>query len=219
MRTELTSRTAKQVLSWAPLGTTNPRVASHDQTGVAPEATAVLLERVRAGDRGAVDVLVARYLPALRRWASGRLPQWARDLRDTDDLVQETLIAALRNLSTFEVRQDGALHAYLRQSISNRIRDELRRIARRPVISPADEELEDRSMSPLEIVIGAEALQRYERALALLSPAEREALLARVELGLSYNDIAAALGKSSPDAARMTVSRAVLRMAREMDRG
>jgi RNA polymerase sigma factor (sigma-70 family) len=216
---EQSSRTAEQVLSWPPVATTNPRVASHEQTGVAPEATAVLLERVRSGDRGAVEVLVARYLPALRRWASGRLPQWARDLRDTDDLVQDTLVAALRNLATFEVRQDGALHAYLRQSISNRIRDELRRVGRRPVIRPADDELEDRSMSPLEKVIGSQALQRYERALALLSPAEREALLARVELGLSYNDIAAALGKSSPDAARMTVSRAVLRMAREMDRG
>jgi RNA polymerase sigma factor (sigma-70 family) len=194
-------------------------MVSNDHSGGASEATAVLLERVRAGDREALNVLAARYLPALRRWASGRLPRHARDLRDTDDLVQDTLIAALRHLGTFEVRKDGALHAYLRQSISNRIRDELRRVGRRPAVDTADEHIEDRSQSPLETVIGTEALERYERALATLSPAERDALVARVELGLPYGEIAAALGKSSADAVRMTVSRAVLRLAKEMGRG
>ena len=129
-------------------------MVAHDQPASTSEATAVLLERVRAGDRGAIDILAARYLPALRRWASGRLPRWARDLRDTDDLVQDTLIAALRHLDTFEVRTDGALHAYLRTSISNRIRDEVRRVGRRPLLDDADENLEDPGQSPLENVIG-----------------------------------------------------------------
>src|SRR5215510_11966883 len=208
MGAEQSCRTVERVLSWEPLATTrDPRLVSHDESGLASEATVALLERVRAGDSRAVDILMARYLPALRRWASGRLPHWARDLRDTDDLVQETLVAALRHLDRFEVRKDGALHAYLRQSVSNRIRDELRRVGRRRIVDQADEEPEDHSVSPLEAVIGSEALARYERALGQLSADERDAVVARVELGLTYGEIAVALGKSSPDAARMTVSR------------
>jgi RNA polymerase sigma-70 factor (ECF subfamily) len=186
--------------------------------GPSLEATSVLLERVRAGDAAALETLVGRYLVPLRRWASGRLPGWARDLRDTDDLVQDTLIATLRHLDGFEVRKDGALHAYLRESIGNRIRDEIRRIGRRPAVEAADEELQDHSPSPLEEAIGSEALARYEHALMTLSAIERDAVIARVEFGLSYSDIAAALGKGSADAARMTVSRALLQLAQEMGR-
>ena len=57
-----------------------------------PDSTLLLLERARAGDEGALNDLFARYGPALRRWASGRLPRWARDLADTPDLVQDTLL-------------------------------------------------------------------------------------------------------------------------------
>jgi RNA polymerase sigma factor (sigma-70 family) len=194
-------------------------VGSQHSPVASPEATIVLLERARAGDQAAIDALMRRYLTPLRRWASGRLPGWARDLRDTDDLVQDTLMATLRHLDEFEVRKDGALHAYLRQSVSNRIRDEMRRAGRKPPSQHADERLEDRSPSPLEAVIGSEAIERYERALAALSQQEREAVIARVEFGLGYAEIAAAVGKQSPDAARMTVSRALLRLAQEMGRG
>ena len=186
----------------------------------AGEATVVLLDRLRAGDRSAIDILVSRYQAPLRRWAHGRLPPWARSLCDTEDLVQETLLATLRRLGDFEVRKDGALHAYLRQSLLNRVRDEIRRVSRRPLHQEADEEqLFDGSPSPLESVLGKEALARYESALEKLSPAERDAVVARVELGLSYAEIAAANGKSSPDAVRMMVGRALLRLAREMGHG
>lgn len=47
------------------------------------ESTLSLLERARAGDDNALNDLFARYAPPLRRWASGRLPRWARDLSDT----------------------------------------------------------------------------------------------------------------------------------------
>lgn len=183
------------------------------------DSTQALLVRVRAGDHAALDALLARYLGPLRRWASGRLPRWARDLRDTDDLVQETLLASLRHLATFEMRQDGALHAYLRQSIANRITDEVRRVGRRPAVAAADETIEARGPSPLEEVIGSDALARYEQGLTRLSSSDREAVIARVELGLGYQEIAEALGKGSADAARMAVSRALLKLAEEMSHG
>jgi RNA polymerase sigma-70 factor (ECF subfamily) len=70
--------------------------------------------------------------------------------------------------------------------------------------------------SPLEQAIGAEALERYERALARLAAADREAVIARLELGLTYAELAQALGRPSPDAARMMVARAMVRLAGEL---
>ena len=191
--------------------------ASTAQPGT--DSTFDLVERAKAGDREAVDRLFARYLPALRRWASGRLPRWTRDLMDTDDLVQETMIRAVKRLDAFESRHEGALQAYLRQAIVNRIRDEVRRSMRSPAATELDENESDRAASPLEVAIGREAVERYEAALARLRPEEREAIVTRVEMDGSYQDVAQALGKPSADAARMAVSRALLRLAEEMNRG
>src|SRR6185436_19368854 len=59
------------------------------------DSTADLLEGIRGGDASATARLVKRYLPILRRWAHGRLPGKARDLADTDDLVQVALMRGL----------------------------------------------------------------------------------------------------------------------------
>src|SRR5262252_6427782 len=98
-----------------------------------PEATLELLDRVRRGDDEALEALFIRCLPALRRWARGRLPVSARGMQDTADLVQDTLLATLRRLNDFDARHQGALLAYLRQAIMNRIRDMVRQRDRRPV--------------------------------------------------------------------------------------
>ena len=179
----------------------------------------VLLERVRAGDTAALNRLMDRYLPRLSRWASGRLPRWARDLSDTDDLVQDTLIRSVANLGHFEARGEGALQAYLRGAVMNRIRDEIRRKRRTPALGPLDSTIASDGKSPLETAIGSEALAKYDRALERLDAETREAVIARIEMGCSYAEIAEAMGKSSPDAARMTVSRALVRLAEEMRRG
>jgi len=183
------------------------------------DSTGALVERAKTGDREALDRLFARFLPSLRRWASGRLPRWTRDLMDTDDLVQETVMRALNRIDRFESRHEGALQAYLRQAIVNRIRDEIRRGKRSPTETPLADNAADRGASPLELAIGVEALERYESALARLRPEEREAIIARIEMDGSYQDVARALGKPSADAARMAVSRALLRLAEEMSRG
>src|SRR5687767_12315326 len=96
------------------------------------EASVELIRRAKTGDADALGHLVNRYLPRLRRWAAGRLPVTARDLGDTNDVVQEAVIRTFRNLDRFEERGEGALQAYLRQAVMNRIRDEIRRTGRRP---------------------------------------------------------------------------------------
>jgi RNA polymerase sigma-70 factor (ECF subfamily) len=155
----------------------------------------------------------------LRRWASGRLPRHARGALDTQDLVQDTLLRRLRRIESFVPEHEGALQAYLRQALMNRIRDEIRRVGRRPGADPVDSGLVDPAASPLEEAIGAEALEGYEAALARLDPGDREAIIARVEMGCNYEELAQALGKPTPDAARKAAQRALVKLAREMDRG
>ena len=181
-----------------------------------PENTATLLVRVRRGDAGARERLFARYLPILRRWAHHRLPRSARDLRDTDDLVQDTLLGAFRRLDGFEHRGEGAFLAYLRQILLNSVRNGLRRARVRPRPTTIDEELPDRAPSALEQVIGRERVARFERALARLDPGPREAIILRVEFRFSHQQIAEAMGKTKADAARKTVARALVALAKAM---
>jgi RNA polymerase sigma factor (sigma-70 family) len=181
------------------------------------DATADLLARAQAGDEEALNQLFERHIPLLKRWASGRLPRWARQVADTSDLIQETVIATLRNLPSFEVRGHGALQAYLRQALINRVRNEMRRALLRPPANEIDSQFPHEGTSPLEAAIGSQTLARYEAALARLTEEEREAVVTRVELGLSYAEIAQVLGKPSGDAARMTVVRALVKLARQMD--
>ena len=189
----------------------NKRVVSSEL-----ESTFLLIEQIRAGDKSALDRLLRRFLPLLTRWASGRLPRGARDLSDTEDLVQETIISALRHIDHIEIRGEGALQAYLRRAVLNRIRDELRRHGRRGLVETLDENVRAKEDSPLEVAIGNEALERYKAALARLNAGDREAVIARIELGQTYAEIASALGKPSTEAARMAVNRALARLARLM---
>ncbi len=188
-----------------------------DEQGL--ESTLDLVQRAKAGDRAALDRLFARCIPALRRWASGRLPRWTRDLMDTDDLVQETVVRAVNRIDAFEPRHEGALQAYLRQAVMNRIRDEVRRSVRTPIATELTDNQQDLTASPLDEAIGKEAVERYEAALARLRPEERAAIVTRVEMDAGYDAVAEALGKPSPDAARMAVTRALVRLAQEMNRG
>jgi len=181
------------------------------------ETTAALLELVRAGDRDATDRLLRRCLPALRRWAHGRLPARARGMTDTDDLVQVSVLRALNQVGRFEPRREGAFLAYLRRILLNAVRDEIRRAARRPGAEEPSEDLADNGAPAVEQVIGRETMQVYEEALAELADAQQEAVILRVEFGYTYPEIAEATGSPSANAARMTVARALVRLAEAMD--
>ena len=77
----------------------------------------------------------------------------------------------------------------------------------------------DQHASPLEEAMGREGVDRYERALQLLRPDDREAIIGRVELQYSYKELATFLGKPSEDAARVAVTRALARLVKEMGNG
>jgi RNA polymerase sigma-70 factor (ECF subfamily) len=181
------------------------------------ETTATLLARARDGDAAAHARLAERFLPILRRWAHGRLPARARDLSDTDDLVQITLIRALEHVGEFEPRREGAFVAYLRRILLNAMRDEIRRADRRPGREDLGDKLRDERASVIERAIGREALERYETALGRLPEEQREGVMLRIEFGYTFQEIADALGKPSANTARMMVSRALARLAGLME--
>jgi RNA polymerase sigma-70 factor (ECF subfamily) len=180
------------------------------------DATIHLLGRAQAGDTDALNRLFARYGPELRRFAHGRLPQWARESADTPDLVQDTMLQVFKHIDRFEVRGEGGLLAYMRLSLMNRVRNELRRAEGRPGRDPLPDEAPDPGPSPLEEAIGGEALERYENALATLRTGDRDLVVARVELGMSFPEIAAATGREHANAARMAVVRALQRLIESM---
>ena len=184
-----------------------------------PEATVELLDRARRGDASALERLLDRCMPSLCRWAHGRLPGPLRGAHETVDLVQNAMMATLARLDGFEVRHQGALQAYLRQAVMNRIRDHVRRVGRRPVAAALDSQHEGSEPSPLEQAIGRETVERYEAALARLSDTDRELIVASVELGYTPEQVAGATGRASADAARRAARRALVKLAEEMGRG
>ncbi|HXW07175.1 MAG TPA: sigma-70 family RNA polymerase sigma factor [Vicinamibacterales bacterium] len=186
------------------------------QGGRSAETSLALLLRAQNGDEAARDELCARYLPRLRRWAHGRLPAGARNHLDTDDLVQDTLLRSVRRLEEFTPNHERAFCAYVCEALRNRVRDVARSAARRPLGEALPEDEPSGDPSPLEIAVGRETLQRYESALSRLRETDRELVVARVELGLDYGEIASLLGKPSVVAARVAVSRALIRLAAEM---
>jgi RNA polymerase sigma factor (sigma-70 family) len=181
-------------------------------TLLSDEPTIELVVRAREGDRLAVEALLQRSIPSLTRFAHGRLPAAARGALDTGDLVQETVLHVLRRLDTFEPRHVGAMQAYLRQSVINRIRDEVRRINRHPMPAELPEDLASEVPSPLEEAVRAEAYDRYRAVLVQLTPRDRQMVVARIEAQWNLAEIAQRFNMRTVDGARMAVTRALRRL-------
>jgi len=188
--------------------------AHHAQRAVllSDEPTVELIVKARGGDEDALEALLQRCLPPLKRWAHGRLPAAARGHIDTGDLVQEAAMNALRRLHAFEPRHVGAMQAFLRASVINRIRDEMRRVGRRGAPAELPEDLASMDASPDELAIRAQDYQRYLAALRLLRTRDREIVVARIEAQWSPHEIAEWFGFRTPDAARMAMTRAMRRL-------
>ncbi|PYR64885.1 MAG: hypothetical protein DMF88_21675 [Acidobacteria bacterium] len=185
-------------------------------TLISDQSTIELVLSARRGNRLALEALLERCLPSLKRWAHGRLPVYARGNCDTSDLVQEAAIHVLRRLDKFEPRHVGAMQAYLRMSVINRIRDEIRRVGRRPESVELTVEPPSDVASPLEAVIREEAYERYRAAVDKLRARDREMVVARVEVQWSFQEIAHRFGMASVDAARMAVSRSLKRLVAQL---
>lgn len=195
---------------------TPPPDDPRQDTLISDEPTIELVVRARGGDRVAVEALLERCMPSLKRWAHGKLPLAARGALDTGDLVQETALHVLRRLDAFEPRHVGAMQAYLRMAVMNRIRDEVRKIVRHPAPAELVDEPVGDMASPLEDAIQSEAYERYRAALNELDKRDREMVVARVEAQWTTQEIAQRFEMRTVDAARMAVGRALRRLTERL---
>jgi RNA polymerase sigma factor (sigma-70 family) len=169
-------------------------------------------------DPSGVAGMVAECLPSIRRWAHRRLPAAARGPLETCDLVQEVALRMLSKREVFNVRHPNAVQGYMHRVLINLIRDEVRRIARRPVSTELPDELPSHDPSPLDDVLGRDAVATYRRALIELRPKDRALIVARFEQGHSAQEIEREFGYPSTNAARVAVSRALMALARQTSR-
>jgi RNA polymerase sigma factor (sigma-70 family) len=171
----------------------------------------------RRENLGAVARVLEGILPGISAWTHGRLPQRARRRVETGDLVQEAAVGALQKLPDELLARPDTVRAYLKQSIKNRIVDEIRRAGKVELPDYDSGELaRDPSDSPLDRVIESEDRIRFRRALAVLDEDSQLLVVGRVDLDMSYDELALATGRASADAARVATRRAVLRLAREV---
>jgi RNA polymerase sigma-70 factor (ECF subfamily) len=215
MIAELNPPTLQLLVSGLPVSDELPRKPS-DEVPIDPESSFALVLRAKRGDEHALNILFERYSKRLQIWAHGRLPAFARGAADTQDLVQETLIQVIRNLGTFEPQHEGAFLGYVRRTLRNGIIDRVRQSQRRGGVEPLSSQQPSAEPSPFDVTVASELMDRYEVALERLKPEYREAIIARIEFRLSWPEVAAELKKPSVPAAQMTVSRALVRLAREM---
>jgi RNA polymerase sigma-70 factor (ECF subfamily) len=183
------------------------------------DSTTQLLDAASAGDATAFRTLVTRCRNWLERWASGRLPAFARDGVDTRDVVQGALVFGFPRALRLEPRDSAALRSYLVTVVRNRIADLVRTARRHPlnvnvclaaqVRSPAP--------SPLAALLASEEAERIRTAVDNLGATDQTALIARYDQDFSYEQIGFLLGRS-PEAARKVVVRATRRFAEELAR-
>jgi len=180
------------------------------------DSTRQLIERCNAGDITARARLARRCLPALRRWAQGRLALYGRNPAEIDDLVQIAVVRAFRNLDRFGSKHEGAFLADLRTIVLKLAQRDTRRDAvDRPML--AGTAAQDRFRTDLEdSAIPAAELEALESLVDQLPEPKRSAMILRIEMGMGYPFIAAELGLATPNTARAAVHRTLAELGRKL---
>ena len=170
---------------------------------------AAAVARARGGDQDAFRLLVERHSRSIYRLAyrmTGR-PE------DAEDVVQETLVRAYRQLGRFEARSNFATWLY---RIGFNCAIDYMRARPRRESSETDDKLEimsGRSTAPSvdDLVYAGEISDRVQQALDALSAQERAAFLMRHYQGCSINEICRVLDLRT-NAAKHSIFRAVRKM-------
>lgn len=160
-----------------------------------------LVERTNAGDQRAFELLVIKYQRRIERLI-------ARMVRDTDlvqDIAQETFIRAYRALHQF--RGEAQFYTWLYRIAVNTAKKALLDMKRNPVVTESairsqDEEDETYRLgtelttdeTPETVLAAQEIAQAVNAAMAALPEELRQAVTLREIEGLSYEEIASAMG-------------------------
>ncbi|MGC9971245.1 MAG: RNA polymerase sigma factor [Bryobacteraceae bacterium] len=188
----------------------------------APTSSFDLVQKVQGGDREAFSGLFRKYSRRLAVLIYYKLGEELRGSREVDDVLQETLLRAFRDIGQFHYRAPGSFLSWLSSIADHVIVDAARyegRERRRPAElvplsqgpEPADTKTPSRLLAQKENV--ARLLERLD---ALPEDYRRAILLAKIE-GLSTAELAERMGRSR-EAAALLLHRAVKRF-RELTGG
>jgi RNA polymerase sigma factor (sigma-70 family) len=175
------------------------------------DSTKALVQRGKQGDADALNRVFGRLMTGLRWWAHRRL-SGVRQMSDTADIVQDAALGVWQRLDRVDLRQPGDLEAYVKRAVLNRIYDEGRRRMRQPDPITLDLDLALQEPSPLDRAIGNQSWEQCRSAFSRLSQDERDVIVARLEVGLSFEQIAELLERKSAAAARMAFTRAIAQL-------
>lgn len=162
------------------------------------DVDAKLVARVQAGDKAAFDLLVLKYQRKILRLLSRML----RDQSEIEDVMQEAFIKAYRALPQF--RGDSAFYTWLYRIAINTARNWMASQSRRPS-SPSLHQSEDGETfdeidnltdnnTPESLLASREIAESVNESIQALPAELRAAIVLREIEGLSYEEIAQAMG-------------------------
>ena len=196
-------------------------MAGMDEEVAGDDPTRELLERWRAGDQGAIDLLLERELPWVRELVARHLGPKLRQRMGESDCVQDAMLDFLKYGVRFVVADRHQLRGLLARIIDNNLRDQgawwraRRRAADREQPLPSQSSLDlapAGATRPSAAAAASEARDWVRLAIELIDPEDRKVIVRRDWDGIEFPELGAELGLSA-NAARMRWVRAVARLA------
>jgi RNA polymerase sigma-70 factor (ECF subfamily) len=162
------------------------------------DVDAKLVARVQAGDKAAFDLLVLKYQRKILRLLSRML----RDQSEIEDVMQESFIKAYRALPQF--RGDSAFYTWLYRIAINTARNWMASQSRRPSSSSSPQSEDGETFdeidnlidnnTPESLLASREIAESVNESIQALPEELRTAIVLREIEGLSYEEIAQAMG-------------------------
>lgn len=175
------------------------------------ESDALLAIMARDG-YAAFEALYERYAHRVQRYILASLGHAA----EVEDLTSTVFLRAMARIETYRVER-GSFAAWLFGIARNVVRDERRAAARARGVVRLTERIGDLRPGPEQVSLAREQQEVVRRTMAMLTAEQRDALALRYFAELSFEEVAAALGKSVP-AAKMLTKRGLGALQRNLER-